>query len=116
MLLLVLGVNETSFHTGWFVESLFSQILVVLVIRTRRSPFWLSRPSRPLAIAIVGALAVAVVIPLTPLGDLLGFSPLPLVFWPLLAGIVAAYLTLVELMKRRFERQRQPVVGVRLAS
>jgi Mg2+-importing ATPase len=103
LLLLVLGQNEKAFHTGWFIESLFTQILVVLVIRTRRSPFWLSRPSRPLLGAIVAALAAAVIIPLSPLGDVLGFSALPLAFWLLLVVIVAAYLALVELAKRRFE-------------
>src|ERR1035437_9937827 len=103
LLLLVLGQNEKAFHTGWFIESLFTQILVVLVIRTRRSPFWLSRPSRPLLGAILAALAAAVIIPLSPLGDVLGFSALPLAFWLLLVVIVAAYLALVELAKRRFE-------------
>ena len=103
LLLLVLGQNERAFHTGWFIESLFTQILVVLVIRTRRSPFWLSRPSRPLLGAIVAALAAAVIIPLSPLGDVLGFTALPIAFWLLLVVIVAAYLALVELAKRRFE-------------
>ncbi len=103
LLMLVLGANERAFHTGWFVESLFTQVLVVLAIRTRRSPFWRSRPSRPLMGAIVAALGAAVAIPLSPLGGTLGFSVLPWAFWPLLAGIVAAYLLLVELVKRRFE-------------
>ncbi len=100
LLLLVLGQNEKAFHTGWFIESLFTQILVVLVIRTRRSPFWRSRPSRALVAAIVVALAAAVLIPVGPLGGLLGFAGLPPVFWVLLAGIVAAYLALVEVVKR----------------
>jgi Mg2+-importing ATPase len=103
LLLLVLGANERAFHTGWFIESLFTQILVVLVIRTRRSPFWLSRPSRPLLGAIAAALAAAVIVPLSPLGDVLGFTALPIAFWLLLVVIVAAYLALVELAKRRFE-------------
>ena len=103
LLLLVVGVNERAFHTGWFIESLFTQVLVVLVIRTRRSPFWLSRPSPPLLIAIALALAAAVIIPLSPLGDVLGFTALPIGFWLLLVVIVAAYLALVELAKRRFE-------------
>jgi len=103
LLLLILGVDAQAFHTGWFIESLFTQILVVLVIRTRRSPFWRSRPSKPLLAAIAGALAAAVIIPLSPLGDVLGFTGLPLVFWPLLVGIVVAYLTLVELVKRWYD-------------
>jgi Mg2+-importing ATPase len=84
------------------VESLFTQVLVVLVIRTRLSPFWRSRPSKPLVGAIVGALAAAVLIPLSPLGPALGFEALPPVFWLLLVILVAAYLALVELVKRRF--------------
>jgi P-type Mg2+ transporter len=103
LLLLALGVNERAFHTGWFIESLFTQVLVVLVIRTRRSPFWRSRPSPQLLGAIGAALAAAVIIPLSPLGDVLGFTALPIGFWLLLVVIVAAYLALVELAKRRFE-------------
>ncbi len=76
---------------------------MVLVIRTRRSPFWLSRPSQPLLAAIAAALAAAVIIPLSPLGDVLGFTALPIAFWLLLVVIVAAYLALVEPAKRRFE-------------
>ena len=103
LLLLMLGNNADSFHTGWFVESLFTQILVVLAIRTRRSPFWLSRPSKQLAAAIVAALAAAVIIPLSPLGSIIGFGGLPWQFWPLLGAIVVAYLTLVEIVKRIFD-------------
>ena len=104
LLLLMLGNNADSFRTGWFVESLFTQILVVLVIRTRRSPFWLSRPSRQLGAAIVAALAVAVIIPLSPLGSgVMGFGGLPWQFWPLMVAIVVAYLTLVEVTKRIFD-------------
>jgi len=100
LLLLVLGSNERAFHTGWFIESLFTQILVVLVIRTQRSPFWHSRPSRELVVAIVAALAAAVLIPASPLGALLEFAGLPPLYWVLLAGIVVAYLALVETVKR----------------
>jgi P-type Mg2+ transporter len=105
LLLLMLGQNENSFHTGWFVESLFTQILVVLAIRTRRSPFWLSRPSKQVAVSIVAALAAAVIIPVSPLGPKIGFGGLPWQFWPLLVAIVVAYLTMVELMKVWFDRR-----------
>jgi Mg2+-importing ATPase len=108
-LMLVLGVNEQVFQTGWFVESLFTQVLVVLVIRTRISPFWQSRPSRALAGAIAGALAAAVLIPFSPLGPVLGFAPLPLAFWLLLVVLVSAYLGLVELVKRRFDSRSEPL-------
>jgi Mg2+-importing ATPase len=102
-LLLVLGAREAEFRTGWFVESLFTQVLVVLVIRTRLSPFWRSRPSRPLMAAVAGALLAAVAIPMSPLGPTLGFVTLPAAYWILLVGLVTAYLGLVELVKRRFE-------------
>jgi len=100
LLLLVLGSDERAFHTGWFIESLFTQILVVLVIRTRRSPFWRSRPSRELVVAIVLALAAAVLIPASPLASLLEFAGLPPLYWVMLVGIVVAYLALVEAVKR----------------
>ena len=103
LLLLVLGQDERAFHTGWFVESLFTQILVVLVIRTRRSPFWHSRPSRELVVAIIAALAAAVLIPASPLGTLLEFAGLPPLYWVLLIGIVMGYLALVEVVKRLSE-------------
>ncbi|MHB8893127.1 MAG: magnesium-translocating P-type ATPase [Candidatus Limnocylindrales bacterium] len=103
VLFFALGANEREFQTGWFIESLFTQVLVVLVIRTRISPFWGSRPSRPLLGAIAAALAAAVLIPLSPLGGILGFAPLPPAFWVLLVVLVAGYLALVELVKRRFE-------------
>jgi P-type Mg2+ transporter len=103
LLLVVVGSNEQSFQTGWFIESIFTQVLVVLVIRTRLAP-WRSRPSRPLMLAILAALVITVAIPLSPVGPLLGFVAPPALFWPLLAGLVVTYLGLVELIKRRFER------------
>jgi Mg2+-importing ATPase len=108
LLLLLLGSGESAasaFHAGWFIESLFTQILVVLAIRTRMSPFWRSRPSRELALAIFAALAVAVIVPLSPLGSVLGFGALPIAFWPLLVGIVAAYLAMVEIAKLIYDRR-----------
>ena len=106
-LLLMLGTdakNEGSFQAGWFVELLFTQILVVLVIRTRMTPFWRSRPSRQLGAAIVAALVVAVIVALSPLGPaLLNFGALPWQFWPLLVVLVVAYLTLIEIVKRIFD-------------
>lgn len=108
VLLLAMGANAQQFQTGWFIESLCTQVLVILAIRTRLSPFWRSRPSRPLIAAIVAALAAAVLIPLSPVGPLLGFAPMPPIFWLLLIALVIAYLALVELAKRRFEPNTQP--------
>jgi Mg2+-importing ATPase len=100
LLLLLVGSEEAAFHTGWFVESLATQVLVIFVIRTWRSPFWRSRPSRPLTAAALAAVVVAVLLPLSPLAGLLGFAPLPVVFWVVLPALVAAYLAIVEVVKR----------------
>ena len=105
-LLGVLHANETEFHTGWFVESLASQVLVIFVIRTQRIPFWRSRPSPILLAAALTAVTVAVLLPLSPLADLLGFVELPAPFWIALVVFVVAYLALVEAVKRRFWRRK----------
>ncbi len=99
LLLLGLGSSEAAFHTGWFVESLATQVLVIFVIRTGRVPFWRSRPSRWLVAAAVAAVAVAVLLPISPLAGTLGFAPLPPLFWVVLPGLVAFYLALVETAK-----------------
>ena len=97
----VLEANETLFRTGWFVESLVTQVLVIFVIRTRGRP-WASRPSGVLTIASLGTVAVALALPFTPLGALFHFAPPPLVFFGWLAGMVMAYLVTVEVAKRFF--------------
>jgi P-type Mg2+ transporter len=108
-LLWVLHASEPEFHTGWFVESLATQVLVIFAIRTRRSPFWRSRPSALLAGGAVTAVIVAVVLPLSPLADLLGFRPLPPIFWLAVGSFVIAYLAIVEIVKRWiFRRDPRP--------
>ncbi|HWK29305.1 MAG TPA: magnesium-translocating P-type ATPase [Solirubrobacter sp.] len=102
VLLVVLGAGHDEFRTGWFVESLATQTLVVYVIRTRRVPFFTSRPSPPMAILPVACAALGALLPITPLADDLGFTTLPLGFFALLVVMTAAYLVLVELVKRRF--------------
>ena len=91
-----MNASETEFHTGWFVESLATQVLVIFAIRTRRSPFWRSRPSRLLVAAAFSAVTAAILLPISPLATLLGFSALPLPFWAALATFVVAYLVIVE--------------------
>lgn len=100
----VLHLDEQHFQTGWFIESIATQILVVFVIRTRRVPFWRSVPSRYVVASVLGILTFAWVIPYTPLGSLLSFAilnPISLIF---VAGIVAAYLLLAETAKYFFYR------------
>jgi Mg2+-importing ATPase len=92
------GPNEGLFHTGWFIESLATQVLVIFAIRTRRRLFR-SRPHPLVAALAVAIVALAVALPMTPLAPWLGFVPLPAVFFLYLAIAVAAYLGLVELVK-----------------
>lgn len=89
------------FRTGWFVESLAIQTLVIFAIRTRRIPFFRSHPSLPLTLA---AVTVGVILPATPLAGVLGFTPLPLGFFAVLTLMVVGYLVLVELGKKVFYR------------
>jgi Mg2+-importing ATPase len=97
------GAGEALFQTGWFVESLATQVLVIFVIRTRHRP-WRSRPHLILAGLTLGAAAIGALLPLTPLGPFFGFVPLPTSFYGFLAAAVLAYLALVEVVKRLFFR------------
>jgi hypothetical protein len=96
--------GEALFQTGWFVESLATQVLVIFVIRTRHRP-WHSRPHPVLAGLTLGGAAIGALLPLTPLGAFFGFVPPPVSFYVFLAAAVLAYLMLVELVL--------PVHGVR---
>jgi Mg2+-importing ATPase len=102
VMLHVFHAGPALFRTGWFVESLATQTLVIFAIRTRRIPFLRSRPSRPLVLAAFGAVAAGIVLPFSPLSHLLGFRPLPIGFFAALAGMVVAYLALIEVAKRVF--------------
>jgi len=104
VMLSILHAGHTEFRTGWFVESIATQTLVVYVIRTRRVPFWKSRPSLPMLFVPTGAALVGAILPYTGLASLLGFTPLPTTFFLLLFGMVVVYLLLVELAKTRFYR------------
>jgi Mg2+-importing ATPase len=98
-LLSLFEANEQIFQSGWFVESLATQTLVVLVIRTRRRP-WESRPHPLLAGLSLGVAGAGVLLPFTPLGALFGLRPLPPLYYALLVGTVAVYLAAVELAKQ----------------
>jgi Mg2+-importing ATPase len=103
-----LHAGPVEFRTGWFVESLATQTLVVFAIRTRQVPFLRSRPSLPLTLTALATVAVAVLLPLSPLAGVLGFSPLPWSFFAALAGMTVGYLVLVELGKVVFYRYAVP--------
>ncbi len=92
--------SETLFHTGWFVESLATQTLVLFVIRTMGNPLR-SRPSRPLAFTTILIVVVGTLIPFSPLAKILGFTPLPAPYFAFLGISIVTYLILVEIAKRR---------------
>lgn len=98
--------SAAAFQTGWFVESLFTQTLVLLVIRTAGNPFR-SRPSPWLLGTVLGVCGLAVALPFTPVAGALGFVPLPWAFAPFLLAVAAAYLGAVEAVKRRFFREME---------
>jgi Mg2+-importing ATPase len=94
--------SASEFQSGWFVESLATQTLVIFAIRTRRVPFLRSHPSVPLLLAALSVVTVGAVLPATPLAEPLGFTPLPAEFYLALALMVVAYLVLIDLAKRWF--------------
>jgi P-type Mg2+ transporter len=91
--------SQPEFHTGWFVESLATQTLVLFIIRTAGNPLK-SRPSIPLAVTTVLIVIIGVVLPFSPLANLMGFTPLPGPFFTFLAISTITYLLLVEWAKR----------------
>ncbi len=105
LMLWVFRAGPSLFRTGWFVESLATQTLVVFVIRTRRVPFWRSRPSLAMVVGVLAVVAIGVALPYSPVAGDLGFRALPVVFFLALAVMVASYLALVEVAKRRFFEQ-----------
>jgi Mg2+-importing ATPase len=109
LMLAVLHANEALFQTGWFVESLCSQVLVIFIIRTRGHP--LQSHAHPLLVLTsLSVVAVAITLPFTPLGAYFGFTPPPLRFYLLLGVMLIVYLVMVECIKRMFYRwaDRQP--------
>ena len=104
VLLAVLKAEESLFQTGWFVESLCTQVLVIFIIRTRGNPFK-SKPHPLLALTSLTVVAIAIGLPLTPLGSHLGFVAPPAYFYGILAVMVVTYLGVVELVKRLFYRR-----------
>jgi Mg2+-importing ATPase len=97
--------NVSLFRTAWFIESLCTQTLVIFAIRTRKSLFYKSRPSKALFLTSIIVVAIAVIFPLTPLGIPFEFIAPPLKFFGILAGFVGAYLVLVEILKRLFYKR-----------
>ena len=104
IMLRVFNAGPVLFHTGWFVESLATQTLVLFIIRTAGNPLR-SRPSRPLTITTLLIVAIGILLPYTPLAGPLGFTPLPALYFLFLAVMTAIYLLLVQLVKSRLMRR-----------
>ena len=103
VMLMVLEAGEKLFQTGWFVESLCTQVLVIFIIRTRGSPLR-SRAHPALVITSLTIVSIAVLLPFTPIGAYFGFVPPPVEFYLILGAMVAVYLAIVEMVKHRFYR------------
>ncbi|PVZ58400.1 magnesium-translocating P-type ATPase [Arthrobacter sp. H-02-3] len=118
LMLFVFDAVPGEFRAGWFIESIVTQTLIIFVIRTRRVPFFRSRPSVGLVSASLGVVALGVYLPFSPLAGVLGFDPLPTPFFLALLGMGAVYLVLVELAKvwfyARAAQQPLPPRPVRL--
>jgi P-type Mg2+ transporter len=103
ILLKFFGAGEELFHTGWFIESIATQVLVIFVIRTRGNPFR-SRPSIALTATSLAVVSAAAALPFTTFASQLGFVAPPSTFFMVLPGMVLVYLAAVEFVKRYFYR------------
>jgi Mg2+-importing ATPase len=102
LMLAVFKAAVPLFQTAWFVESLSTQTLVVLVLRTRKTPFYKSKPGKYLLLSSLTVVAAAFILPYTPFASIFKFSPPPATFYPAVAGLIAAYLLLAEVVKKWF--------------
>jgi Mg2+-importing ATPase len=98
--------RASLFQTGWFVESLLTQTLIIHVIRTNRIPFLQSRASAPLVATTVGIILLGMWLPFSPFGPALSFSRLPGRYWPFLAATLLAYVALTQAVKTWLLRRR----------
>ena len=99
------AAGESMFQTAWFVESLLSQTLIIHIIRTGRIPFLQSRASLPMTLTSLTICTVAIWLPYSSFAHALGFTPLPIRFWPYLVAILLGYLTLAHVIKTWFIRR-----------
>ena len=104
VLLLILHATTDQFRTGWFIESVISASVTVLVIRTRK-PFFRSKPGKYLLIATLLIVGVTILFPFTPLAELLGFQPLPMTILLVIGMIVVLYMVAAEITKRFFYKR-----------
>ena len=93
------------FQAGWFIESMWSQTLVIHMIRTPKVPFIQSHASAPVTILTLGGILAATAIPFTGLGSVLGLAGLPAVYFVILAAIIVCYMGLATIMKKMYMRR-----------
>jgi P-type Mg2+ transporter len=98
----IFKASPELFHTGWFVESLFTQTLVIYIIRTNKLPFINSRPSKVLLYSTLAVVIAGCLIPYTFLANIFGFEPLPFTYFTILFGIALSYLILTQIVKNWF--------------
>jgi Mg2+-importing ATPase len=105
----VFGANtldtQSLFQSGWFVEGLLTQTLIVHMIRTPHIPFIESRPAAPLLLTTLAIMAIGVFLPMSPVADYFKLQPLPLAYWPCLLAILVGYMALTTGMKRVYIRR-----------
>ena len=103
------GVNSVAFmalfNTGWFVESLWSQTLVIHMLRTPKIPFIQSRASLPVLLLTVAGIAAGTIIPFTSFGATMGMYPLPIMYFPWLVGMILSYMALATLQKTNYAKR-----------
>lgn len=99
------SVHQSLFQSGWFVEGLLSQTLIVHMIRTRRIPFVQSRASWQVSMMALLTVTAGILIPFTPLGGAIGLEPLPLAYFPWLFGILLSYCMLTQIVKNWYIRR-----------
>lgn len=97
--------NPPLFQTGWFVELLLTQTLIIHIIRTARIPFLQSRASNSLIVTTILVVGAGELLPYSPLGSTLGFVPLPGSYWPVVLVIILGYCVLAHLVKTWFVRR-----------
>jgi P-type Mg2+ transporter len=107
-----LHATVPQFRTGWFIESIVSASMIVLVVRSRR-PFFKSRPSKLLALATVAVVVVTAFTPYLPFAGRLGFQPMPAHFYPIIALIIFAYIAAAEFAKLLFYRTNRASFGAK---
>jgi Mg2+-importing ATPase len=97
--------SERLFHTGWFVESLLTQTLIVHIIRTRKIPFLQSSPSLPLLLGTLIVMGIGAWLPFSPFAKQLGFEPLPPTFWLWMLAFMISYAFLCHHVKVWFHKK-----------